>query len=89
MLELVSAEYLDEYRLKPRFSTGESGVVDLADSLWGPVFEPLRDVELFKPFRLSPVLHTIAWDNDADFAPEYLRDTMFRQAEAVPARQHQ
>lgn len=89
MSELVSAEYLDEYKFKARFSSGESGVIDLADSLWGPVFEPFRDVELFKCFRLSPVLHTIAWDNDADFAPEYLRDTMYRQAKAVPARQPQ
>ena len=66
-----------------------SGVVDLADSLLGPMFEPLRDVGLFKRFRVSPVLHTIAWDNEAGFAPEYFRDTMFPQAGAVPARQPQ
>jgi Protein of unknown function (DUF2442) len=84
MLELVQAEYLDGYRLKLSFNSGESGVVDLTDSLWGPVFEPLRDVQRFKRFHLSPVLHTIAWDNEADFAPEYLRDKMIEQTEAVP-----
>jgi hypothetical protein len=51
----------------------------LADSLWGPVFEPLSNVQRFKRFHLSPVLHTIAWDNEADFAPEYLRDKMIEQ----------
>ena len=38
------------------------------------------DLERFKRFTVSPVLHTIAWDNDADFAPEYLRDKIVEQA---------
>ncbi|MBU4399681.1 MAG: DUF2442 domain-containing protein, partial [Planctomycetes bacterium] len=50
---------------------------DLSDALWGPVFEPLRDVERFKRFVVSEVLHTLVWDNDADLAPEYLRDRLF------------
>jgi len=86
MLELVQAEYVSGYKLRVRFNSGEAGIVDLSDALWGPVFEPLRQVALFKRFRLSPVLHTIAWDNEADFAPEYLRDEMIRQAEAIPVR---
>jgi hypothetical protein len=28
------------------------------------------------------VLHTIAWDNGADFAPEFLHDRMVEQAAA-------
>ena len=80
MIEVRQARYLDNYRIEIVFSTGESGVVDLQESLWGPVFEPLRDPERFKRFTLSPVLHTIAWDNDADFAPEYLRDKIVEQA---------
>jgi len=83
MLALVQAEYLDGYRLKVWFDTGEEGVVDLANSLWGPVFEPLRNVAYFSRFHLSPVLHTVAWDNEADFAPEYLRDQMLEQAQAT------
>ena len=80
MLALVQAEYLDGYRLKVRFSSGEAGVVDLTNSLWGPVFEPLRNLAYFPRFQLSPVLQTLVWDNEADFAPEYLRDRMIEQA---------
>jgi hypothetical protein len=53
---------------------GLSGIVDLESELWGPVFKPLRDMDTFRRFRVSDVLHSIVWDNDADFAPEFLRD---------------
>jgi len=80
MIEVCQARHVGNYRIEIAFNTGESGIVDLQGSLWGPVFEPLRDPERFKRFTLSPVLHTIAWDNDADFAPEYLRDKIVEQA---------
>ncbi len=72
MVEVTHAEYVDGYKIRLRFSNGTEGIADLSDALWGPVFEPLKDVERFKRFRLSEVLHTIQWDNDADLAPEYL-----------------
>ncbi len=79
MLEVVSAEYVAEYRIRVCFNTGEEGVVDLRDALWGTVFEPLRDLAAFRRFSVSEVLHTICWDNGADFAPEFLRDKMVEQ----------
>lgn len=85
MLEVLSAEYVRGYRIRIEFSSGERGEVDLEDALWGPVFEPVRDPEAFRRFRVSPVLHTIAWENDADLAPEFLRDKMVEQA-AAPGR---
>lgn len=87
MIEVTHARHLDSYRIEITFSTGESGVVDLAQSLWGPVFEPLRTPQRFRRFTVSPALHTITWDNDADFAPEYLRAKMLEQAaDADPAK---
>jgi len=89
MLEVTCAEYVDGYRVRLEFNNGEAGVVDLSDSLWGPVFEPLKSIEAFKRFTLSPVLHTISWDNGADLAPEYLYAKMIEQAtttaKALPA----
>ena len=79
MLEAVSAEHVRDYRIRIEFSSGERGVVDLEDALWGPVFEPVRDPEVIQRFQISPVLHTVAWDNDADLAPEFLRDKMVEQ----------
>lgn len=70
MLEILSADYLDEYKIAIHFNNGESKVTDLSEHLWGPVFEPLRDKELFKKFRVE--WGTLTWDNEADFAPEFL-----------------
>ena len=62
------------------FGNGKAGVVDLAEALWGPVFEPLKDIGLFKKFVVSETLHTISGENGADFAPEYLYEKMLEQA---------
>jgi len=69
-LEVVSAEYIREYIVKVTFNTGESKLVDLKDSLKGPVFELLKDQEFFKHFSIH--YNTLEWKNGADFAPEYL-----------------
>lgn len=74
MLEVTNADYVDGYRIRLGFNTGETRIVDLEDSLWGPMFEPLRDLNEFKRFAVSDVLHTLCWPNEADFAPEYLYD---------------
>jgi hypothetical protein len=86
MLELTTAEYLSGHRLRVWFSNGEEGTVDLTDVLWGPMFDPLKDVAAFQRFELSPVLHTIRWENNADLAPEYLYEKMVEQRDA-PGRQ--
>lgn len=83
MLEVTTAEYVEGYNIHLCFNNGESGIIDLKESLWGPMFEPLKDIEVFKRFRLSEVLHTICWENDADFAPEYLLEKMLEQCHAV------
>jgi hypothetical protein len=79
MLEVVSAEYIADYRIRIRFNDGEEGVVNLSEALWGPVFEPLKEPDFFRRFEVSKVLHTLRWPNDADLAPEYLHDCMIAQ----------
>lgn len=75
MPTLRVAEYIDAYRLRLTFSDGKVGELDLADELWGEMFEPLKDIELFKSFRIDQELGTVVWPNGADFAPEYLYQT--------------
>jgi hypothetical protein len=82
MLEITRAEHLEEFRIRVLFSNGEEGVVDLFDALWGPIFESLKDPSRFKEFKVPEVLHTIAWENGADFAPEFLYERMVEQAAA-------
>jgi hypothetical protein len=73
MLEIISAEYAGGYRLRVCFSNGDEGTVDLTDSLWGLVFEPLRDPAAFERFEVSPVLHTARWENPGTSARHVAR----------------
>jgi hypothetical protein len=73
ILHVTEAEYRGEYRISVRFNDGSSGVVDLAGKLTGSMFEPLVDKRLFARLRVDPELGTVAWDNGADLAPEYLQ----------------
>ena len=69
---MVEARYVHDYTVWLRFSDGTTGEVDLSEELDGPVFGPLRNLDQFKRFYIA--CHTIAWENGADFAPEFLRD---------------
>jgi hypothetical protein len=70
--KLVSAEYLDGYRIRLRFADEACGVVDLERQLWGEVFEPLKRIARFREFRVDDEMNTIVWPNGADLAPEFL-----------------
>jgi hypothetical protein len=40
------------------------------------VFEPLREPEQFSTAYQHPVMRTVAWENGADLAPEFLLKLM-------------
>jgi hypothetical protein len=69
---VTSVEVLDEFRLRVAFADGTSGVVDLHDELWGPMFETLKDPARFAEVAVDPGCGTLVWPNGADFAPEWL-----------------
>ena len=69
---IVDARYVNQYIIWLKFSDGSDGQVDLKDELWGPVFEPLKDLKAFSRFQVHPELHTIVWENGADLSPEFL-----------------
>ena len=72
MLEIVNAKYIDNYSIWFEFNDGKKGIADLEDTLWGKIFEPLKNKEKFKDFKISDTMGTICWKNGADLAPEYL-----------------
>ena len=73
---VVEARYITGYTVWLRFSDGVEGDIDLASELHGPVFEPLKDVDVFRQFVVEPELRTLVWPNGADFAPEFLRSAL-------------
>jgi len=95
-VHVTSVMYLEEYKLRLSFDDGVTKDVDLQGELYGEIFEPLQDVELFKQAAVNPDTNTIEWPNGADFAPEFLYEigdevvsvapTMARQAMGLTAR---
>tara|TARA_Y100000294_G_C8513661_1_gene319856 strand:+ start:712 stop:957 length:246 start_codon:yes stop_codon:yes gene_type:complete len=76
ILHVKEAKYLHDYVIWLKFNDGVIGELDLKDELYGEVFNPLKDLEKFKAFKVDPELETIVWDNGADMAPEFLYDKM-------------
>lgn len=77
---VVNAEYIAGYRILITFKDGTTGEVDFEGELDGPIFEPLKDQAYFRRFYIEG--HTLAWDNGADFAPEFVYDKLIS---ATPA----
>jgi hypothetical protein len=74
---------LHDYTLRIGFNDGSCRDVDLESELWGPMFEPLRDLELFRQVAVDPELGTIVWPNGADLDPDVLHGD--QAAEIDPA----
>ena len=77
-LHIRQARYLNGYEVELLFNDDRRGVADLSEVLRGPVFEPLKDEQLFAQLEVDGELQTIAWPNGADLAPEYLYSLAFR-----------
>lgn len=84
MPRVVSVRPLADYRLAVRFDDGIEGEIALADRLFGPVFEPLRDPDVFAQVFVDD-FGAPAWPNGADLAPDTLYDQLRRSAPHAPA----
>jgi len=73
---VVAVRHLRDHVLWLRFNNGTEGQVDLADELYGEVFEPLRDATYFAKAFIDPDSRTVAWPNGADLAPEFLQELL-------------
>ena len=69
---VTSVEYVSGYKLRFGFEDGSVRVADLAGELDGEIFEPLKDLRVFKTARLNPDLDTVVWSNGADMSPDFL-----------------
>jgi hypothetical protein len=82
--DVVSAEYVDDFRLKIWFADGKSGIVDFTPYIRkGGIFGKLGDLEIFKRFMVNQELGVITWDGEIDIAPE----TLYSEATQEPLPQ--
>jgi Mg/Co/Ni transporter MgtE len=79
MIRVINAELKNDYRIFVEFNNGVKGIIDFKKILeedHREIIRELLDKELFRTVKVN--LNTLCWDNEVDFAPDYL----FEQIEA-------
>lgn len=74
---VVKAKHIENYLVWLEFNDKKSGNVDLSNKIWGEIFEPLKDINYFKNFKIEN--DTLSWENGADIAPESLYELLEQQ----------
>lgn len=82
-LHVTEARHLHDYVVEVTFNDGRKGCADLSGALRGAVFEPLKDIAKFSRLKVDAELETIAWENGADLAPEYIYFQAFKTEPAL------
>ncbi len=73
LLEIISAEYLGEYKYKIAFNDGSQGIADLrllSHDEPKTIFSKFQDEKFVSEGHLSH--GTLLWPGNIDIAPEYL-----------------
>jgi hypothetical protein len=69
---IKDAKYLEDYKIEVEFNNGKKGIVNLENELYGAIFEPLKNKDIFSKLKVDKILETVVWENGVDFAPEFL-----------------
>ncbi|MBU1122524.1 MAG: DUF2442 domain-containing protein [Candidatus Omnitrophica bacterium] len=81
LIDVVSAEYRGDYKIKITFEDGKSGVIDFSSYLKkGGIFEKFKNIEFFKSFQLDKEIGNLIWNGEIDIAPE----TLYSKATRTP-----
>ncbi|MCI4625427.1 MAG: DUF2442 domain-containing protein [Candidatus Magnetoovum sp. WYHC-5] len=76
MHKVKNVQYITGYILEIEFEDGKRKRINFEKYLFGDVFEPLRDIEKFRDFKVDIQLGTVVWPTGADFCPDTLYDYM-------------
>ena len=71
---VTAFQIVGDYKLQITFNDQTNRTIDFAPILIGPVFGPLKDMELFKQAKLDEDFGTLEWPNGADIDPTVLHD---------------
>ena len=73
ILSVAGCSIVDESRMRVRFSTGETRIVDVSPLFQIPIFASLKNRETLQAFSIDHGV--LCWqDGDIDIAPEWLFD---------------
>ena len=74
LYRVIGFEILDDYVLRIRFNDGTEQIIDFEPVLYGSIFGPLRDLDVFNQVELVEYAGCLEWPTGADFDPETLHD---------------
>jgi hypothetical protein len=75
MPRVVRVTALSGYRLQVEVDDGTAGEIELADRLFGPVFQPLHDESEFGKVFVDE-FGAVAWPCGADVAPDAIHQRL-------------
>lgn len=75
MPKVVSVTAKNGYVLALQFDDGIGGDISIADRLFGPLFEPLRDEAFFCQVTIDQ-FGAVSWQNGADLDPQALYEVI-------------
>ena len=73
MVRVINARLMNEYKIHIEFNNGTNGILDFKKIFEEDHREIVKDLlneELFKTVKVY--LNTLCWENEVDFAPDYL-----------------
>ena len=77
MLHVTNAELKNDYKIFVEFNNGIKGIIDFKEILEEDHREIIRELlkkDLFKTVKVN--LNTLCWDNEVDFAPDFLYEQL-------------
>ena len=80
MVHVINAELKNEYNVYVEFNNGKNGTINFKDILENDHREIIRELlnkDLFNTLKVN--LNTLCWDNEVDFAPDYLYEQISAQ----------
>ena len=72
--KITSLRIISDYKLELTFDDGLKKEINFEPVLYGEIYSPLRDKNLFNKVKLDEEVATIVWPNGADFEPSILHD---------------
>ena len=71
---VIKSEIVAPYTLWLLFNDGTEQTINFDPILEGPIFGPLKDIDLFSQYSLNHDFGTIEWPTGADIDPSVLHD---------------
>ena len=82
MVRVTTAKFINEYNIHIEFNDGTNGILNFKKILEEDHREIVKDLlneELFKTVKVY--LNTLCWENEVDFAPDYLYEQILKNKE--------